>query len=433
MSRKRKYLAISSLSLILLIPSLASANRGMFTLGPQLQEVELEETGQNAIVAWNGDEEIIILSTDVRSSMPTSVPEVLPLPSNPTKIEEGSFDSFKKLTEIVNRKIWAINKGKGFMVLHRGRGVGAPGVRITFHKKIGAHDITVVKVNDLNYFIDWVKKFIHRRGFGYIEISPEFKKSVAGYLNRDIKFFVFDIIEATENRQSIKPLIYRFKSDFLYYPLGITATSEAGSSWSKVNMLLISKGIIDKAIVRNARLLPETGFDYFIRLSKKELKEVNPEIADLFSSGYVMNVRYHGPLDGLYKDLVAYKEHIDIPTFFERFAQAASASTVFRYVSGLCTAVLFGFTMIPIGIVSLILLLAFVIGTLTVIFFVAKAIKESLGTFGLESSSYSILSHIISTVVITFLLLLSAGWFAAFIIYLVTIIGVVVPILRYIY
>jgi len=138
----------------------------VIVVGPR--EVSLQESGQNAIVAWNGNEEVIILSTDTKSSESILVLEVLPLPSNPIKIEEGSFDSFTKLTEILNKKVRAIREQemyKGF-----GRTVEVPGIEITFHKKIGAHNITtIVKVNDLDYFINWVKDFSTSKGFKHIE------------------------------------------------------------------------------------------------------------------------------------------------------------------------------------------------------------------------------------------------------------------------
>ena len=328
---KNGYLIVLPLIFILLMPSLVSANRGMIVIGPR--EVRLEESGQNAIVAWNGNEEVIILSTDTKSSESTLVLEVLPLPSNPTKVEEGSFDSFIKLTEIVNKKVRAIRERVRYVAA--GKLVSTPSIEITFHKKIGAHDVTVVKVNDLDYFINWVKDFVISKGFENIELSPKFKNTVADYLSRNIKFFVFDVIEVGKDRQSIKPLVYRFKTNFLYYPLEITATSDAGLSISKVNIFLITKGPINKTVIINANLWPRTGFDYNIELSKAELKEISPEIADLFSSAYVMNAYYYGLLERLNKDLVVYHQDVHIPTFFDKMFQSISASLVFQYVSGI--------------------------------------------------------------------------------------------------
>ena len=154
MGIKTKCSVILSLVLFLLVmPSLVSADKGMIIIGPK--EVWLEESAQNAIVAWNGKEEVIILSTDTRSLESTLVLEVLPLPSNPTKVEEGNFDSFVTLTEIVNKKVKAIREREGYKAF--GRRAISSGIEITFHKKIGAHDVTIVKVSDLDYFICWIK------------------------------------------------------------------------------------------------------------------------------------------------------------------------------------------------------------------------------------------------------------------------------------
>jgi len=296
MNKTIKKSIILSLVIILLVSFLSSANRGMIIVGPK--EVNLQESGQNAIVAWNGKEEVLILSTDVKSSESSLVLEVLPLPSNPIRVKEGSFDSFKKVTEIINKKVRAIRE-------ELAREPGISGVEITFHKKMGPHDVTIVKVNDVDYFINWIKDFTKNKGFKYTKISPEFKNSIISYLNRGIRFFVFDVIEARKDKQSINPLIYRFKTDFLYYPLEITATSDAGRSNSNINIFLITKGMIDEDIVEMQGLWPKIGFAHKIMLTKGELKEVSPEIEDLFKSGaFVMNASYHGSLKRLNRDLV---------------------------------------------------------------------------------------------------------------------------------
>ncbi|MDI6902888.1 MAG: DUF2330 domain-containing protein [Methanocellales archaeon] len=297
------------------------------------REVHLDESGQNAIIAWNGNEEVIILSTDVKSSESAIVLRILTLPSNPTKVEEGSFDSFTKLIEIINKKVRAIREREMYGVLGK---VEAPGVEITFHEKIGAHDITIVKVNDLDYFIDWVKDFTVSKGFEYSEIPSEFKNTISSYLGRNLRYFVFDVIETSETKQTVNPLVYRFKSDFLYYPLEITAFSDVGLSYAHVNIFLIAKGTVNKTIVANAGLWPRTGFDYTIELNKKELEEVSPELGALFKSDpLVMNAYYYGSLNRLNRDLVVYEQDIHIPTFFDKISQSISASLVFRYSSGM--------------------------------------------------------------------------------------------------
>jgi len=62
---RRVSLGIVFFLLVLFSVSSAYADRGLITVSP---EISVYEPGQKAIVAWNGQEEILILSTDVNSS-----------------------------------------------------------------------------------------------------------------------------------------------------------------------------------------------------------------------------------------------------------------------------------------------------------------------------------------------------------------------------
>jgi hypothetical protein len=286
----------------LLTSSSVFANSGMIVMAPT---VELDESAQNAIVAWNGKEEIIILSKDVESSKSTLVLEVIPLPSNP-EVDKGSMESFEKLVKIINEKTahWEITEGGEEEAIMVG------GVEVTLHKKIGAHDVTVVKVNDLDYFVSWVEKFTSSKGFENVEISKEFKATVKNYLDKNIKFFVFDVIETSKAKRNVEPLIYRFKTNYLYYPLEITATSDVGRSSSKINLFLITSEKIDRRLVAHTGLLPTLGFGYDFKLSEEEVKDVSPEIRDLFRSDpFLMDVSYMGPLNKLNRDLIVPKDY----------------------------------------------------------------------------------------------------------------------------
>ncbi len=110
---KKEYFYILIGFLILISPVLVLADGGMHIWPPK---VHLDQSAQNAIIAWNGEEEILILSTDIESSDTATALRIIPLPSNPSEIKEGSFDSFEKLVTIMNQKIEAIREhtyGKG--------------------------------------------------------------------------------------------------------------------------------------------------------------------------------------------------------------------------------------------------------------------------------------------------------------------------------
>lgn len=291
--------------LILIIPGFAFADMGVVVWPP---EIRLDQSAQNAIVAWNGEEEIIILSVDVESAGKTTALRILPLPANPTEIKEGSFESFEKLVEIMNEKIEEVRQD--FFALGKGLEAPAPGVEITFHEKIGAHDVTVVKVNDSDYFINWIKDFATEKGLKVKQISEGFKKGVENYLKRDLKYFVFDVIATEKGKESINPLIYRFESDYLYYPLLISGISEIAESRGKINVFVITQNEIPHQPFQQ----PDFGWwgvGFEVEFTQEELREVSEEIAGLFASNVkVRKVNYHGNLYNIKKDLMVYPPEI---------------------------------------------------------------------------------------------------------------------------
>ncbi|MCK4520700.1 DUF2330 domain-containing protein [Candidatus Parcubacteria bacterium] len=328
---------------VLIIPNYIFADGGMIVWPPK---VHLDQTAQNAIVAWNGEEEIIILSNDIESDTEVIALRMVPLPSNPSEIKEGSFESFDKITEIMNEKIEKIQT-PGFGREGDNKTAGVE-IEITFHEQIGAHDVTVVKVNDLDYFLEWIENFAEKKGFSMTyeincedytfstcpdsckrvciasycspegicttdcadkpgscvgdkistyKISSEFKNGISNYLKRDIKYFVFDVINTKETKESIQPLIYKFDSDYLYYPLKVTAISEIKDSYGKIQVFFIAKDFI-----------PEKHQSEFpVEFSQEEIKEVSEEIADLFESSVeVLSVNFYGRLHQFNEDLILF-------------------------------------------------------------------------------------------------------------------------------
>jgi hypothetical protein len=123
---------------------------GMVPVEPS---VSIYEPGQKAIIAWNGHEEILILSTDVNAAGETLVLEIMPLPSNPKKIEKASFESFVTIQNLLD--------AHARVVLGSNYGLeGTKSIEVTFHEKIGAHDVTVVKAGDASELTSWAGDFL---------------------------------------------------------------------------------------------------------------------------------------------------------------------------------------------------------------------------------------------------------------------------------
>lgn len=83
--------------IMLIFSTNVSADRGSipFTVG-----VNIFEPSQDALIAWNGEEEILILSTELSASEKTKVLQVLPLPAEP-EVKKSSCDVLRRANEFV--------------------------------------------------------------------------------------------------------------------------------------------------------------------------------------------------------------------------------------------------------------------------------------------------------------------------------------------
>ena len=70
------------------------------------------------------------------------------------------------------------------------------------------------------------------------------------YVRRGITYFVFDRVEVSEDIKFIEPLIYRFSTDKIYYPL---KTSNLIGGRGVVELILVLPGSISDDIWQTAR------------------------------------------------------------------------------------------------------------------------------------------------------------------------------------
>jgi len=290
-------------SALMLLPmaAVASADRGMVIIDPP--HVDFWESGQRAIVAWNGTDETLLLSTDVRTSEPAKILEVLAVPNNVTEVKEGSPASFTELERLIVSKLprpqYDLFEKNGAATAR------APSVEIQFHQQIGPHEVMVVKANDADYFKYWTRGFAFERGFTYSEISLGFVHAIQDYMDRGIHYFVFDVISTNDTVQSVSPLLYRFRSDSLYYPMQITSASNISDAYSSLSLFLLTdKGIADVSAIRSAGLRPGEGFGHAIKMSSAELKQVEASLPSMLPDGaYAMEASYYGSFRSLTEDL----------------------------------------------------------------------------------------------------------------------------------
>jgi len=152
-----KFWTTLTLLIALVSTAILLADRGSIPFRPY---VKIFEPKQRALIAWNGDEQILLLITDLYASSPTKVLEVLPLPSEP-KVKKGNTFTYKKAARLIYRRRYYKYRGP-----RRRNGDSRhskqPAGKITFHKKIGAHDIAIANVLHAGGFVRWVNSYLRK-------------------------------------------------------------------------------------------------------------------------------------------------------------------------------------------------------------------------------------------------------------------------------
>ena len=274
---------VPSLFSALTVAATAFADCGSIPFKPW---VSVYEPNQRAVVAFDGEEEILILSTDLKASASTSVLEVLPLPSEP-ELKKSDVRVFFEATELINRKLFprkasaigAMGGGSG------GTGGAAmteppPAGEITIRNKIGAHDISVTHVLDGERFVKWAEEYLIGQGADEAKIPAALKPVIEQYIDEGFKWFAFDVVDLSDEVVTKDAIQYRFKTRWLYYPLRITR-AEKGDT--KVRLLVLTPGLVR---------MP-TGPDLSVRLVHRPIVVTRSELKELDSDLYQM-LRYHG-------------------------------------------------------------------------------------------------------------------------------------------
>jgi len=226
------------LLLVLASAGPARADRGAIPFQP---EVTIFEPTQRALIAWNGEEEILILSTDLRASRATKVLEVMPFPAEP-RVAEGDVTVFRRAVRLISSKTYRPPLGgtRGYALDSRVAQAEPPG-EITFHERIGAHDVTVARVVSGDGFVEWVNGFLKRASVDNPVIPPRLRRVVQEYLDDDFRWFAFDVVELESKFRTLEALQYRFPSPALYYPVKI---SRANRGRTSMELLVLSPTLL---------------------------------------------------------------------------------------------------------------------------------------------------------------------------------------------
>ncbi len=283
---------------ILFLSTSVYADRGSIPFEPY---VKIFEPTQRAMIAWNGEEEILLLTTDMRASDSTEVLEVLPLPNEPV-VKKGDVETFRKAIRLINDRILLQQ------ILYRKKNggkerVSQPAGEITFHKKIGAHDISVAYVLNKDGFVKWVEKYLDSLGVKNPEIPEGLKKVVDEYLEEKFTWFVFDVVSLDTEIKTNEAIQYRFKTDFLFYPVKIMKTEEG---YTSMEFLVLTPELLKH--FPGIPLEEITLQHQPISVTSNELRRLNEEMGELLGNREDTKLRIweiEGMISSFTEDLIA--------------------------------------------------------------------------------------------------------------------------------
>lgn len=271
--------------------------------------VTVSEPAQKAVILHNGSEEILILETDIKASAQTEIMRFIPFPSEPkvSLAPENAIGEMGKLVQAKNLQYISIHHTKG------GSGTKSqPVAEVVSKTKLGAHDLTVVRINDAAHFSKWVQDYFkNKRG---LQAGPELAqvaKTAAEYTKDGIPYFVFDFVTIGSDDKSVAPVAFRFESKKVYYPL---RTSNTIGGDGRIQLFFLAIDYVGPPF--NSDFHPLSVSDpQFVRFDFSTLAEVQPaeanaiypEAAAFFQEMPIVlqAASYSGPLQ-FKKDLSAF-------------------------------------------------------------------------------------------------------------------------------
>ncbi|MFW5781911.1 MAG: DUF2330 domain-containing protein [Candidatus Muiribacteriaceae bacterium] len=292
--------SISVFLMIFLFAGMVYADRGSV---PFIPGVKIYEPTQDAMIAWNGEEEILLLSTELKADRKVKVLEVIPFMSRP-EVKEGDKYTFEKASRFLQRNLIFTS----FMNFSRDQmnSRTRTAAKVVDHKQIGAHDISVIELLSSDGFFDWVDDYLKKQGSDTPGITSNLRKVIKEYIRDGFTYFVFDVIELNDSFKKVEPIQYRFRTDRLYYPIKISSTDTGETTMSLI--------ILTHKLLTN---FPEISFDRVKLVNKSadigfnEVRDINKDMATLFEKYKKQQLKMRvwtikGRLEEFTEDLIAY-------------------------------------------------------------------------------------------------------------------------------
>ncbi|MGA1792600.1 MAG: DUF2330 domain-containing protein [Thermoplasmatota archaeon] len=258
---------------------------------------EVFESGQNAIIAWDGEVERLYLSVNIYADKETTGFHVVPFPSMP-EITLGSLSIFENHTRVLHGFEDRYYEGDG--TTGDSNWGGRSGVEIVFQEVIGEHDVTVIRVNDVENFKGEMMKIVEEIGIDLRSWPEELNRIITNYTLDGCNYFSVDNYPIYKDEKTVDPLVYEFETDHLFFPLEISSMLD-GDSLIRL-ALFTDPGIpLDRTTLYD---LPRRYYPYGGLVPNDILDEIDADLAKMFPGGaYHEYVEFELPLSRVRGDL----------------------------------------------------------------------------------------------------------------------------------
>jgi hypothetical protein len=290
-------------------PNFSRADMGSI---PFKEGVRISEPQQDAIIAWNGEEELMYLQTTLAASEATRILEVMPLPNKPV-VDTASPGVFKRCAVLMPRGASRSSKSDSPF----GEPDGRPVAKVVERKRLGAHDIRIVELINAERFAAWVAEEFSKYGWS-LEIPKRLLAVLDEYAKDGFRWFFFDVVNVKKELAKKTPLRIRFATDVLYYPLRITKTEKGQTT---VALSIITNVLFDPedsiGIPRDAIRVPARPKE----ISGADLRWIDPPLFELLGRPKTAQLRswtISGEIDSFAKDLLIRKAERQEPASVPR-------------------------------------------------------------------------------------------------------------------
>ncbi len=237
---------------------------------PLQENVNAYSDDQKLIIAWNGTYEALILSNDVTLTLQDTfreisgkVLEIIPLPSKPI-VNNSSSIVFNRLVNYINNRIH--RKSIPYTEFYSVR------VNVEFQNIAAPKLLAITKIENIKDFEELLKNYIAKE-----EIKQTINMELLQqYIDKGYRYFVIDSV-FVQQRTTVAPLKYVFRTDKIVFPLKITELS--GRGYVRIVAIIVSENRVIEDDLRKA------GFRIKVEdtISKDYLDKIDSSLAAMFS------------------------------------------------------------------------------------------------------------------------------------------------------